>query len=61
MTRDEEVQAIDDAVKAGRLRRLKPGESSDWDEMPYGERKAIMSNNAKRSHGKKKIYPVWRY
>lgn len=49
MTREAELQAIDAAIRAGRLQRLPMGATSGWDELTLKERKSISWTNAKKA------------
>ena len=53
MTRDEELRAIDAAIAAGRIRRIPRGATSNWDEMPFRERRRIAMTNAATAHSRK--------
>lgn len=44
MTRAAELKAIEDAIKAGRLRRFAMGETTEWDDKPYKERRSAAIN-----------------
>lgn len=55
MTREQEVQAIEEAIKSGRIKRVPMWEDSGWDALPFRKRQATALNNAKKA---KKLHMV---
>lgn len=49
MTREQELQAIEEAVKSGRIRRVPMWADSGWDELPFRERRALAYNSSKKA------------